>query len=197
MLWHYPDLPHAPLNRRFKHFPWQSETPHLRAWQRGQTGIPIIDAGMRELWQTGYMHNRVRMIVGSFLVKNLLVHWRRGAEWFFDTLVDADLANNSAGWQWIAGCGADAAPYFRIFNPVTQAQKFDPRGVYIRRFVPEIAALPTAHLFAPWSAPPLVTAEAGIQLGKSYPFPIVDLQQSRQRALHAFAQVTSPAETPG
>jgi len=132
-----------------------------------------------------------------FLVKNLLVHWRRGAEWFFDTLVDADLANNSAGWQWIAGCGADAAPYFRIFNPVTQAQKFDPRGVYIRRFVPEIAALPTAHLFAPWSAPPLVTAEAGIQLGKSYPFPIVDLQQSRQRALHAFAQVTSPAETPG
>ena len=146
---------------------------------------------MRELWQTGYMHNRVRMIVGSFLVKNLRLHWHHGERWFWDTLVDADLANNSAGWQWIAGCGADAAPYFRIFNCVTQGQKFDPEGDYVRRFIPEIADLPTQHLFAPWEAPPEVLRACGITLGRTYPKPIADLKTSREAALDAFQSISS------
>ncbi|MDA4846235.1 cryptochrome/photolyase family protein [Hoeflea poritis] len=186
LLYHFPDLPDTNLQPSFSAFPWIEDIDALKAWQRGVTGIPIVDAGMRELWETGYMHNRVRMIVGSFLVKNLLQHWHSGERWFYDCLVDADLANNSAGWQWIAGCGADAAPYFRIFNPVTQGQKFDPGGAYTRRFVPELAALPDKFLFSPWEAPQPVLHEAGIRLGKDYPAPIVDLKTSRERALTAF-----------
>ncbi len=159
----------------------------MELWQKGKTGIPIVDAGMRQLWETGYMHNRVRMIVASFLVKNLLLDWRHGEKWFWDCLVDADLANNSASWQWVAGCGADAAPYFRIFNPVTQGQKFDPEGCYTRKFVPELKNLPGKYLFNPWEAPEHILRGAGIYLGEDYPKPIVDLKESRNRALEAFA----------
>lgn len=185
-LYHHPDLPKRNLQAKFNHFPWVENESLLYAWQRGETGIPMVDAGMRELWQTGYMHNRVRMIIGSFLVKNLRLHWHHGERWFWDTLVDADLANNSASWQWIAGCGVDAAPYFRIFNPVMQGQKFDPEGNYIRRFIPEIASLPDKYLFSPWEAPEYILQSAQIKLGSSYPAPIVDLKQSRQAALAAF-----------
>ncbi|WP_419909156.1 cryptochrome/photolyase family protein [Hoeflea sp.] len=191
LLYHFPDLPHTNLQPSFSNFPWAEDAVALKAWQQGRTGVPIVDAGMRELWQTGYMHNRVRMIVGSFLVKNLLLHWHSGERWFYDCLVDADLANNSAGWQWIAGCGADAAPYFRIFNPVTQGQRFDPDGVYTRRFVPEIAALPDQYLFNPWEAPEAVLRDAGVRLGETYPAPIVNLKASRERALAAFQSMKS------
>ena len=186
LLYHNPNLPTQNLQAKFNAFPWARDEAALKAWQKGQTGVPMVDAGMRELWQTGHMHNRVRMIAGSFLVKNLLLHWRHGERWFWDTLVDADLANNSAGWQWVAGCGADAAPYFRIFNPVTQGQKFDPDGHYIRRFIPEIAALSNKHLFSPWQAPESILREAGVELGSTYPNPIVDIKASRQRALDSF-----------
>ena len=192
-LYHNPELPTRNLQPKFDAFPWTDDPVLLKAWQKGQTGIPMVDAGMRELWQTGYMHNRVRMIVGSFLVKNLRLHWHCGERWFWDTLIDADLANNSASWQWIAGCGADAAPYFRIFNPVTQGQKFDPEGVYIRRFIPEIASLPDKYLFSPWEAPESVLNEAGIQLGNTYPHPVVDLKQSREAALAAFQSLKQEA----
>lgn len=189
LLYHNPDLPTQNLQAKFDAFPWMENTEHLAAWQRGQTGIPMVDAGMRELWQTGYMHNRVRMIVGSFLVKNLRLHWHHGERWFWDTLVDASLANNSASWQWIAGCGADAAPYFRIFNPIVQGQKFDPEGEYVRRFLPEFAALPNKYLFNPWEAPADVLAQAGVRIGDTYPAPIVDLKTSREAALAAFASL--------
>ena len=185
-LYHNPELPTKNLQSKFDAFPWLEDKTRLKVWQTGQTGIPMVDAGMRELWQTGYMHGRVRMIVGSFLVKNLRLHWRHGERWFWDTLVDADLANNSASWQWIAGCGADAAPYFRIFNPVTQGQKFDPEGSYVRQYIPEIAALPDKYLFSPWEAPEHILQEADITLGATYPNPIVDLKQSRAEALEAF-----------
>ena len=184
-----PDMKTDPLQTRFASFGWAENPEHLKKWQRGQTGYPIVDAAMRELYQTGYMHNRVRMIVGSFLVKNLLLHWHHGEAWFWDCLFDADRANNSAGWQWIAGCGADAAPYFRVFNPVTQGQKFDPDGRYTRAFVPELQDMPNKYLFNPWDAPKDVLARARVQLGKSYPFPIVDVKASRQRALDAFADL--------
>lgn len=186
LLYYNPTLRTKNLQTKFDHFPWSRSKKALLAWQKGQTGIPMVDAGMRELWQTGYMHNRVRMIVGSFLVKNLLLDWRLGEAWFWDCLVDADHANNSASWQWIAGCGADAAPYFRIFNPVSQGAKFDPDGEYIRQFVPELKELPTKHLFAPWETPELLLRAAGVELGKNYPLPIVDLKSSRERALEAF-----------
>ena len=189
LLYHFPGLPQTNLQSKFDRFPWLEQTEHLQAWQRGQTGHPLVDAGMRELWQTGYMHNRVRMVVGSFLVKNLLLHWHHGAAWFWDCLFDADLANNSASWQWIAGCGADAAPYFRVFNPATQGEKFDPQGQYTRRFVPELDLLPDKYLYRPWEAPPLVLREAGVRLGQDYPLPIVDLKTSRGRALEAYATV--------
>jgi deoxyribodipyrimidine photo-lyase len=185
-LYHNPELPRKNLQSKFDDFPWDQNAVSLKAWQTGSTGIPMVDAGMRELWQTGYMHNRVRMIVGSFLVKNLQLHWHHGERWFWDTLVDADLANNSASWQWIAGCGADAAPYFRIFNPVTQGKKFDPDGEYVRQYIPEIASLPNKYLFNPWEAPELILKDAGIELGTSYPHPVVDLKQSRESALIAF-----------
>lgn len=185
LLYHFPNLPEHPLQQQFQRFPWASDDQTLIAWQRGQTGFPIVDAGMRELWATGYMHNRVRMIVGSFLVKNMLTHWRAGENWFWDTLLDADLANNAASWQWIAGCGADAAPYFRIFNPVLQGEKFDPNGAYVRRYVPELARLPDKYIHQPWAAPPLTLAEAGVKLGITYPNRLMDHAAARDRALCA------------
>ena len=193
LLHHWPELPRRNLQARFDHFPWRESTRDLKRWQRGRTGIPIVDAGMRELWQTGYMHNRVRMLTASFLVKNLLIHWHRGAEWFWDTLVDADLANNTAGWQWVAGCGADAAPYFRIFNPVVQGRKFDPEGAYVRRYVPELARLPNRYIHAPWEAPAEVLHTARVGLGRDYPLPIVELAASRARALAAFKSLPRTA----
>lgn len=184
-LYYNKNLPTKNLQSKFDNFPWENEANLLKAWQQGMTGVPMVDAGMRQLWQTGYMHNRVRMIVGSFLVKNLLLHWHHGERWFWDTLVDADLASNSASWQWVAGCGADAAPYFRIFNPVMQGQKFDANGEYVRKFIPEIAELPNKYLFNPWEAPADILAAAKVTLGKTYPLPIVDLKESRERALSA------------
>ena len=191
LLYHWPELPTKNLQGKFDRFPWREDPAALDSWQRGQTGYPIVDAGMRELWRTGYMHNRVRMIVGSFLVKNLMLHWHHGQDWFWDTLVDADLANNSAGWQWIAGCGADAAPYFRIFNPVTQGQKFDPAGDYVRTYVPEIAGLPDEYLHSPWQAPSDMLESAAVSLGVDYPEPIVDLKVTRARALDAFSSLSA------
>ncbi len=183
LLHHYPATPDAPLRAEFAGFPWRDDAAGLARWQRGTTGYPIVDAGMRELWQTGFMHNRVRMIVASFLTKDLGVHWRDGARWFWNTLVDADLGNNTLGWQWTAGCGADAAPYFRVFNPVLQSAKFDPQGHYLRRWLPELAALPAPALHAPWQAPPLVLAEAGVRLDVDYPAPLVDHAAARSAAL--------------
>ena len=187
LLYHFPDLPNKNFQEKFDIFPWQENEEFLALWQKGNTGYPIVDAGMRELWQTGYMHNRLRMIVGSFLVKNLLIDWRFGERWFWDCLVDADLASNSASWQWVAGSGADAAPYFRIFNPITQGLKFDPEGEYTKKYVPELRNLPNKYLFSPWEAPENILADAGIELGKIYPKPMVDLKLSRETALEAFA----------
>ncbi len=191
LLYHFPELPHKNFNDRFDDFPWLDNEKDLVAWQRGQTGVPIIDAGMRELWQTGYMHNRVRMVVGSFLVKNLLVHWRHGADWFHDCLLDADLASNSASWQWVAGSGADAAPYFRIFNPVLQGEKFDKQGEYVKQYCPELAELPNKYIHKPWEAPAQVLETANVRLGDNYPEPIVELRRSRERALDAFKAIKS------
>ncbi|HDP89059.1 MAG TPA: deoxyribodipyrimidine photo-lyase [Thioalkalivibrio sp.] len=195
LLYHFPTTPTQPLDARFANFPWARDyEASLRAWQRGRTGIPIVDAGMRELWQTGWMHNRVRMLVASLLTKNLLVPWQEGARWFWDTLVDADLASNTLGWQWTAGCGADAAPYFRIFNPVTQGERFDPKGEYMRRFVPELAKLPDRYIHAPWLAPDHVLAAAGVRLGDNYPPSIVDLKTTRARALERFEEIKQRKE---
>ncbi len=183
LLYHFPRTPTANLNSGFDRFPWAADDAEtLARWQRGRTGIPIVDAGMRELWSTGWMHNRVRMIVASFLTRNLRLHWRHGARWFWDTLVDADLANNTQGWQWSAGSGADAAPYFRIFNPVTQAQRFDPAGRYLRSWLPELAAVPDALLQQPWRDPALLRR-------CGYPAPVVDLQSSRAAALAAYQRM--------
>ncbi len=190
VLHHFPHTSEAPFDPRFEHFAWEMHyEPALAAWQRGKTGIPIVDAGMRELWHTGWMHNRVRMIVASLLSKNLLIPWQEGARWFWDTLVDADLANNSFGWQWVAGSGNDAAPYFRIFNPVLQGEKFDPKGRYVRRWLPELKALPDRYLHKPWEAPTNVLHEAGIRLGRHTPEPVVNLAGSRARALERFGQI--------
>ncbi|MEO0347237.1 MAG: deoxyribodipyrimidine photo-lyase [Pseudomonadota bacterium] len=189
VMFHFPHTTDAPMNERFAVFPWRDDdeaAADIRAWERGNTGIPIVDAGMRELWRTGWMHNRVRMIVASLLVKNIRAHWLHGARWFWDTLVDADLPANSMGWQWSAGTGADAAPYFRIFNPVTQGEKFDGDGAYVRHWVPELAALPKKYLHKPWEAPEAVLREAGVALNRDYPRPIVDLKTSRKAALDAF-----------
>ena len=192
LLFHFPETPEQPLNSRFGTFPWRHDYgDDLNRWQQGQTGIPIVDAGMRELWQTGWMHNRVRMIVASLLCKNLLIPWQQGAHWFWDTLVDADLANNTFGWQWSAGCGADAAPYFRVFNPVLQGEKFDAKGSYVRHWVPELAKMPAKWIHAPWRAPQGIIAEAGITLGRDYPLPIVDLADSRRSALQAWNAIKS------
>lgn len=191
LLWHRPEMPTEPLRPEFAAFPWKGDPALLRAWQRGQTGYPIVDAGMRQLWCTGWMHNRVRMIAASFLVKHLLQPWQDGEAWFRDTLVDADLAANSASWQWVAGCGADAAPYFRIFNPVLQGEKFDPDGAYVRRWCPELAHLPDRVIHRPFEAPELMLRGAGITLGREYPAPLVDLAFGRDRALAAFATIKS------
>lgn len=185
----FPLLHERNFQARFDAFPWRDDPDALRAWQRGETGIPIVDAGMRQLWQSGYMHNRVRMIVASFLTKHLLIDWRAGEAWFWDTLIDACPANNPAGWQWVAGCGADAAPYFRVFNPVLQGEKFDPDGAYVRRFVPELGALPNRLIHRPFEAGGLELAAAGIKLGSHYPCPLIDLHQGRARALAAFESV--------
>ena len=189
LLHHFPDLATNNLQARFDAFPWRDDHAALTAWQRGRTGYPIVDAGMRELWHTGWMHNRVRMVCASFLIKHLLIDWRLGEQWFWDMLVDADPANNTASWQWVAGSGADAAPYFRIFNPVLQGEKFDPQGSYVRRWVPELAALPDRFVHKPWLASPLELAEAKVALGKTYPEPIVDHAMARKRALEAFEAI--------
>jgi deoxyribodipyrimidine photo-lyase len=189
LLWQFPELPEQPFNARFADFPWRRDAALLRRWQKGETGYPMVDAGMRQLWQTGWMHNRVRLIAASFLVKHLLIPWQDGEAWFWDTLVDADLANNAMNWQWIAGSGADAAPYFRIFNPVLQGEKFDPDGAYVRCFVPELARLPNEWLHKPWMAPSDILAEADVRLGENYPAPIVDHAAARDRALAALAEI--------
>jgi deoxyribodipyrimidine photo-lyase len=189
LLYHFPNTPNEPLRSEFRRFAWAKNAAAFKAWQRGLTGFPIVDAGMRELWATGWMHNRVRMIVASFLIKDLLIPWQSGARWFWETLVDADLANNTLGWQWVAGCGADAAPFFRIFNPTTQSEKFDPKGAYIRLWVPELSALPSEFIHDPSAAPPLALHEAGVVIGRTYPRPIVNHAQAREAALSAFQQL--------
>jgi len=189
LLFHFPETAQEPLRPEFRNFPWCFNAKAMRAWTRGQTGYPLVDAGMRQLWQTGWMHNRVRMVVASFLVKHLLMPWQEGAAWFWDTLVDADLANNTLGWQWAAGCGADAAPYFRIFNPTLQGEKFDPDGAYVRSWVPELAKLSARWIHKPWQAPASALAEARITLGRTYPFPIVDHEAARKRALEAWGRM--------
>lgn len=185
-LYHFPQLAEKPFNTKFEGFKWRDDESGLQLWQQGKTGFPIVDAGMRELWQTGTMHNRVRMIVASFLVKNQLIDWRKGAAWFWDCLFDADLASNSASWQWCAGSGADAAPYFRIFNPVLQSEKFDPEGEYLSRYCPELNSLPLKYRHKPWQASDDVFLQAGIKLGVDYPQPILDLKATRERALARF-----------
>lgn len=187
LLFHFPHTVKKPLDKRFENFPWETRTAkNLKAWQQGNTGVPIVDAGMRELYATGWMHNRVRMIVASYLIKNLLIPWQKGEQWFRDTLVDADLASNVMGWQWAAGSGADAAPYFRVFNPVLQGEKFDKAGDYVRRWVPEISDMPNKFIHKPWELPPL---ERGLF---NYPEPLVDLKESRARALAAFDEIKAP-----
>lgn len=189
LLYYFPNIQTQNYNAKFDRFIWQNKPSLIQAWQHGNTGIPIVDAGMRELWQTGYMHNRVRMVVGSFLVKNLSVDWRIGERWFWDCLLDADSASNAASWQWVAGTGADAAPYFRIFNPILQGEKFDKQGDYVRRFCPELSKLPNKYIHKPWQAPANILAESDIELGKNYPHPIVDLSLSRKAALDAYANI--------
>lgn len=196
LLYHFPHMPERALNASFDRFPWAKASDTdvlLGAWQRGETGYPLVDAGMRELWSTGYMHNRVRMNVASFLVKHLLIHWRAGQSWFWDTLVDADLANNAMGWQWAAGCGVDAAPYFRIFNPVLQGERFDPGADYIAQWVPELTKLPSKWRLKPHAAPAAVLASTGVRLGQDYPHPVVDHQEARASALAAFATLKQRA----
>ncbi len=193
LLHHFPHTAERPLRADYGYFPWREDALGLRAWQRGQTGYPIIDAGMRQLWETGWMHNRVRMIVASFLVKDLLIAWQAGAAWFWDTLVDADLANNTMGWQWAGGCGADAAPYFRVFNPVLQGEKFDTQGDYVKRYVPELAHVPARWIHKPWLMPELELAAAGVILGKQYPAPIIGHTAARIRALEALTRMQKAA----
>ena len=186
LLFHFPKTASSPLRKEYSKFPWKNNARLFRAWQRGETGYPLVDAGMRQLRTTGWMHNRVRMIAASFLVKDLLQPWQAGAAWFMETLVDADLANNTFGWQWVAGCGADAAPYFRIFNPVLQGEKFDSRGDYVRRWVPELVRVPARFIYSPWLASPEVLANGGVRLGKDYSDPVVDHDVARKRALFAY-----------
>jgi len=191
LLHHFPCLPERAFKPEYDSMPWRDDTEGLAAWKAGRTGYPLVDAGMRQLWAMGSMHNRVRMVVASFLIKHLLIDWREGEAWFRDCLTDADLASNVQNWQWVAGSGADAAPYFRIFNPVAQGEKFDPQGRYVRRWVPEVAGLPDRWVHAPWTAPPMVLAEAGVRLGATYPRPIVDHNEGRERALAALKTVSA------
>jgi deoxyribodipyrimidine photo-lyase len=189
LLFDLPDLATRNLQSSFDDFPWKTDRDALGAWQRGQTGYPVVDAGMRELWHTGVMHNRIRMVVASFLVKHLLIDWREGEKWFWDTLVDSDVGSNPANWQWVAGSGADAAPYFRVFNPILQGEKFDPDGLYVRRWVPELKDLPSKLIHQPWTATPDQLKSAGVTLGKDYPRPIIDHKVGRERALKAYATI--------
>lgn len=189
LLFHFPHTQDHPLDENYKHFPYRRDQKAQKRWQKGLTGYPLVDAGMRELWHTGWMHNRVRMVVGSFLVKDLLLPWQAGAKWFWDTLVDADLANNTLGWQWVGGCGADAAPYYRVFNPTLQGKKFDPDGDYVRKWVPELAKLSGSKIHAPWELSDEELEDAGIVLGKDYPKPIVDHSDARLRALDALKSI--------
>jgi deoxyribodipyrimidine photo-lyase len=189
LLHHYPDAATTPMRKSFERFPWIDAPGALRAWQEGRTGYPIVDAGMRELLATGWMHNRVRMVAASFLVKHLMIHWTEGVKWFWERLVDADLANNTMGWQWVAGSGADAAPYFRVFNPVTQGRKFDPDGNYVRTWVPELASLPNEYVHTPWTAPTPLLENASVRLGRDYPEPIVNHEYARARALQAYDSI--------
>ena len=189
LLVHWPDFPDKPFRKEFEKFPWKKNNKSLQAWQQGKTGYPIVDAGMRELWKTGWMHNRVRMIVASFLIKDLLIPWQQGEKWFWDTLVDASLANNAAGWQWVAGSGADASPYFRIFNPVLQGEKFDPTGDYVREWLPELKLLPKKYIHSPWLAPKDILTAAKVEIGIDYPNPIVKHKFARDRALTAYKKL--------
>ena len=197
LLFHFPHTPDRPLRTEFERFPWRADASRLAAWHRGETGYPLVDAGMRELWATGWMHNRVRMVAASFLVKHLLQSWTEGAAWFWDTLVDADLANNTLGWQWTAGCGADAAPYFRVFNPVLQGEKFDMDGTYVRRWLPELERLPARWIHRPFDAPEEELGRAGVRLGVDYPRPVVDHATARAEALAAFARISRAADSAG
>ncbi|MFP5230218.1 MAG: cryptochrome/photolyase family protein [Acidobacteriota bacterium] len=190
----FPETPWEPFNPQFRNFPCRRNAKRLQAWQKGRTGYPMVDAGMRQLWATGWMHNRARLVVASFLVKHLLIPWQDGAAWFLDTLVDADPANNTMGWQWTAGCGVDAAPYFRVFNPIVQGEKFDPEGTYVREWVPELRDLPTEWIHEPWEAPPLALAAAKVVLGETYPRPIVDHAEARAAALAAFEEMKRSRE---
>jgi len=194
LLHHFPHTPKQPLRTEFKRFPWRTNALWLKRWQEGRTGYPMVDAGLRELWATGWMHNRVRMIVASFLVKDLLLSWRQGAHWFWNTLVDADLASNTLGWQWAAGCGADAAPYFRIFNPITQGEKFDPTGQYVRQWIPELSRLPAPDIHRPWTVTSARLAQAGIRLGQHYPSPLVTHSIARETALDAYQSMKTSAK---
>ena len=186
LLFYNPDLARENYKPDFDKFPWDRDPAKVEAWRRGQTGYPFVDAGMRELWQTGWQHNRVRMVCASFLIKHLLTDWRVGEAWYWDTLLEADPASNAASWQWVAGSGADASPYFRIFNPFTQAEKFDPNGDYVRKYIPELAKLPRKYIHQPWIAPPDILSQAGVQLGKTYPKPIVDHKTARELALQSY-----------
>ncbi|MGA1204406.1 MAG: cryptochrome/photolyase family protein [Opitutales bacterium] len=188
VLYHFPDTTERPLQPAFGQFPWRHESAELKLWHEGKTGYPIVDAGMRQLWQTGWMHNRVRMIVASFLVKHLLHSWKAGARWFWDTLVDADLANNTLGWQWAGGCGADAAPYFRVFNPIIQGRKFDPEGRYIRRYVSELESVPVRHIHAPWGMTQTEQEQSHCRIGRDYPQPVIEHTEGRARALAAWKE---------
>lgn len=190
-LYHNPELPTKSLKEQFHALPWRRSSKDLEAWQRGRTGIPVVDAGMRQLWETGWMHNRARMIVASFLAKHLLIDWRKGEDWFWDTLIDADPASNAVNWQWVSGTGVEASPFFRIFNPLRQSEKFDPKGDYIRRWVPELAKLPDADIAAPWKADDTVLRNAGIRLGRDYPEPVVSLGEGRDRAMAAYRKTRS------
>jgi deoxyribodipyrimidine photo-lyase len=192
LLFHFGPLADRNMNTAFDNFPWVADEAGLKAWQKGRTGYPIVDAGMREVWQTGWMHNRVRMITASFLIKHLLIDWRKGEQWFWDTLLDADPANNPASWQWVAGSGADAAPYYRIFNPIIQGEKFDKDGAYVRRYVPELSNMPDAYIHKPWEAPSDVLSKAGVVLGKTYPRPIIEHDFARKRALAALETIKKP-----
>ena len=189
LLWYFPNIHNTPIKNEFEKFEWDNNEANLIAWKKGLTGYPIVDAGMRELWATGWMHNRVRMIVASFLTKHLLLPWQLGEEWFWDTLLDADPASNTSGWQWVSGCGADAAPYFRIFNPIIQGEKFDPDGNYIKKFIPELNKLPKKFIHEPWKADSAILKNSDIKLGDTYPNPIVDHKFARERALNKYAEL--------
>jgi len=194
LLYHNENMATENYNRAFKHMPWREDPAQYESWCKGQTGYPMVDAGMRQLWQTGWMHNRVRMIVASFLTKHLLLPWQLGEEWFWDKLVDADPASNAASWQWTSGSGADAAPYFRVFNPITQGPKFDQTGDYVRKYCPELAKLPNKYIHRPWEAPPIVLAKANVEIGVTYPAPIIDHKKGRERALAAYADLKAAKE---